>query len=99
MEGTGLYIVEFRSRLQNGIDVDLLSTLDIESHIEVTKGWGLLKYWFRRPEVTGHNLATCDSYSSCAGRHILVVARISGEVVVKKVLGVFGRKTAYLVRD
>ncbi|EXJ77915.1 hypothetical protein A1O3_09074 [Capronia epimyces CBS 606.96] len=53
------YVVEFRSRLKQDIDVDLLFKLDKESHIEATQSGGLLKYWFGVPDAERRNLATC----------------------------------------
>ncbi|KIX01338.1 uncharacterized protein Z518_09063 [Rhinocladiella mackenziei CBS 650.93] len=53
------YVVEFRSKLKQNIDVDLLFKLDKESHIEATKSGGLLKYWYGVPDADRRNLATC----------------------------------------
>jgi hypothetical protein len=54
------YVVEFRSRLKQNIDVDLLFKLDKQSHIEATQGGGLLKYWYGVPNAERRNLATCE---------------------------------------
>ena len=53
------YVVEFRSKLKLNIDVDLLFTLDKESHVEATASGGLLKYWYGVPNSERRNLATC----------------------------------------
>ncbi|KAJ9615149.1 hypothetical protein H2200_001223 [Cladophialophora chaetospira] len=53
------YVVEFRSRLKQDIDVDRLFRLDKESHIEATASGGLLKYWYGVPDESRRNLATC----------------------------------------
>jgi len=53
------YVVEFRSKLKQSIDVDLLFKLDKESHAEATQGGGLLKYWYGIPNAERRNLATC----------------------------------------
>jgi hypothetical protein len=55
------YVVEFRSKLKENIDVDLLFKLDKESHIEATASGGLLKYWYGLPDEDRRNLATCKS--------------------------------------
>lgn len=54
------YVVEFRSKLKQNIDVDLLFRLDKESHIEATQSGGLLKYWYGVPNPERRNLATCE---------------------------------------
>ncbi|EXJ88545.1 hypothetical protein A1O1_05475 [Capronia coronata CBS 617.96] len=53
------YVVEFRSKLKQNVDVDLLFKLDKESHVEATKSGGLLKYWYGTPDTERRNLATC----------------------------------------
>ncbi|RMZ87023.1 hypothetical protein DV736_g5753, partial [Chaetothyriales sp. CBS 134916] len=53
------YVVEFRSRLKESIDNDLLFKLDKESHREATESGGLLKYWYGVPNKERRNLATC----------------------------------------
>jgi len=53
------YVVEFRSKLKQNIDNDLLFKLDKESHAEATKSGGLLKYWYGVPDTERRNLATC----------------------------------------
>ena len=53
------YVVEFRSKLKQNVDVDLLFKLDKESHVEATKSGGLLKYWYGIPNAERRNLATC----------------------------------------
>ncbi len=55
------YVVEFRSKLMQNIDVDLLFQLDKQSHVEATQGGGLLKYWYGVPNAERRNLATCES--------------------------------------
>jgi hypothetical protein len=54
------YVVEFRSKLKEDIDVDLLYRLDKESHGEAAQSGGLLKYWYGKPDVERRNLATCE---------------------------------------
>ncbi|KAK5106146.1 hypothetical protein LTS08_000263 [Lithohypha guttulata] len=56
---TEFYAVEFRSKLKEGIDDDLLFRLDKESHREATASGGSLKYWFGVPDLERRNLATC----------------------------------------
>jgi len=58
------YVVEFRSKLKNGIDNDLLFKLDKKSHEEATAAGGLLKYWYGEPDSDRRNLATCKSKPS-----------------------------------
>ncbi|KAL2444359.1 hypothetical protein ABEF95_016407 [Exophiala dermatitidis] len=53
------YVVEFRSKLKQDIDVDLLFRLDKESHAEATASGGLLKYWYGVANSERRNLATC----------------------------------------
>jgi hypothetical protein len=53
------YVVEFRSKLKEGIDVDRLFQLDKKSHQEATQSGGLLKYWYGVPDNERRNLATC----------------------------------------
>ncbi|EHY59494.1 hypothetical protein HRR83_001230 [Exophiala dermatitidis] len=53
------YVVEFRSKLKQDIDVDLLFRLDKESHAEATASGGLLKYWYGVADSERRNLATC----------------------------------------
>ena len=53
------YVVEFRSKLKQSFDRDLLFRLDRESHKEATESGGLLKYWFGVPDTERRNLATC----------------------------------------
>jgi hypothetical protein len=54
------YVVEFRSKLGEGIDVDRLFQLDKMSHQEATRSGGLLKYWYGVPDSERRNLATCE---------------------------------------
>ena len=54
------YVVEFRSKLKKNIDVELLFSLDKQSHVEATASGGLLKYWYGVPDVDRRNLATCE---------------------------------------
>jgi hypothetical protein len=64
---TSFYVVVFRSVLKPHIDIDLLYTLDFESHREACESGGLLKYWFGKADDERRNLATCEfalSYSS-----------------------------------
>ena len=53
------YIVAFRSKIRPTTDRSHLGALDEASHLEATKGGGLLKYWFGEPDAAGRNLATC----------------------------------------
>ena len=53
------YVVEFRSKLQENIDIDRLYLLDKQSHMEATASGGLLKYWYGSPDSERYNLATC----------------------------------------
>jgi hypothetical protein len=53
------YIVEFRSRLKENIDNDLLYLLDRKSHVEANANGGLLKYWYGSGDAARRNLATC----------------------------------------
>ncbi|KAL9625404.1 MAG: hypothetical protein Q9160_000467 [Pyrenula sp. 1 TL-2023] len=53
------FVVFFRSRLQEHVDLELISRLDEESHAEATTSGGLLKYWFGHPDERRRNLATC----------------------------------------
>ena len=53
------YIVAFRSKVRPTTDRSHLGALDEASHLEATKGGGLLKYWFGEPDAAGRNLATC----------------------------------------
>jgi hypothetical protein len=53
------YVVEFRSKLKQKIDNELLFKLDKESHVEATASGGLLKYWYGVPDTERRNLATC----------------------------------------
>jgi len=66
------YVVEFRSKLLEKIDNDLLFKLDRESHREATHSGGLLKYWFGTPDAERRNLATCQSPSpTSVSAHVL----------------------------
>jgi hypothetical protein len=56
---TDFYVVVFRSELKPHIDMDLLYTLDFESHREACESGGLLKYWFGKADEGRRNLATC----------------------------------------
>lgn len=58
------YVVEFRSKLYQDIDRDLLFKLDKESHAEATQAGGLLKYWYGVPNHERRNLATCKTVVS-----------------------------------
>ena len=69
------YVVEFRSRLKETIDADLLFTLDKESHIEATQSGGLLKYWYGVPNANRRNLATCKYDNSRYHRTTLIYSR------------------------
>lgn len=53
------YVVDFRSKLKENIDNDLLFSLDKHSHREATASGGLLKYWYGSPNSENYNLATC----------------------------------------
>jgi len=53
------YVVEFRSKLKESVDNDLLYALDRQSHREATESGGLLKYWYGSPDSSRFNLATC----------------------------------------
>ena len=53
------YVVEFRSRLKDDADKELLFALDRMSHAEANRSGGLLKYWFGKPDSQGKNMATC----------------------------------------
>ena len=53
------YVVEFRSRVKQDINRELLYSLDKESHAEATASGGLLKYWYGVPDEQRNNLATC----------------------------------------
>jgi hypothetical protein len=55
------YIVEFRSKLKERINVDLLYKLDKESHSEANQSGGLFKYWYGSPDSERRNLATCKT--------------------------------------
>lgn len=55
------YVVEFRSKLNQEIDNNLLFKLDKKSHEEATACGGLLKYWYGEPDSERRNLATCKS--------------------------------------
>jgi hypothetical protein len=55
------YIVEFRSKLKERINVDLLYKLDKESHSEANQSGGLLEYWYGSPGSEIRNLATCKT--------------------------------------
>lgn len=55
------YVVEFRSKLKQDIDNNLLFKLDKKSHEEATACGGLLKYWYGEPDPERRNLATCKS--------------------------------------
>ena len=55
------YVVEFRSKLKQEIDNELLFKLDKKSHQEATAAGGLLKYWYGEPDQQRRNLATCKS--------------------------------------
>ena len=57
------YIVAFRSKVRPTTDRAHLGALDEASHLEATKGGGLLKYWFGEPDTEGRNLATCKCMS------------------------------------
>jgi hypothetical protein len=57
------YVVEFRSKLKQDIDNNLLFKLDKKSHEEATACGGLLKYWYGEPDSERRNLATCKSTS------------------------------------
>lgn len=58
---TEFYVVEFRSKLKEEFDYDLLFSMDKQSHREATASGGLLKYWFGSPDTDRRNLATCES--------------------------------------
>ncbi|KAK6380339.1 uncharacterized protein PV06_05513 [Exophiala oligosperma] len=53
------YVVDFRSKLMEDIDSELLFKLDKFSHVEATQSGGLLKYWYGTPDGNRRNLATC----------------------------------------
>ncbi|KAF2097973.1 hypothetical protein NA57DRAFT_57145 [Rhizodiscina lignyota] len=53
------YAVAFFSKLQEGVDRDLLYQLDKESHREAVESGGLLMYYFGSPNEERRNLATC----------------------------------------
>ncbi|KIW20885.1 hypothetical protein PV08_01464 [Exophiala spinifera] len=53
------YVVDFRSKLMEDIDSELLFKLDKFSHVEATESGGLLKYWYGTPDADRRNLATC----------------------------------------
>ena len=55
------YVVEFRSKLKEVIDTDLLYQLDKQSHAEAVESGWLLKYWYGSPDGERQNLATCES--------------------------------------
>jgi hypothetical protein len=55
------YVVEFRSKLKEAINTDLLFQLDEQSHAEAVESGGLLKYWYGSPDDEKLNLATCES--------------------------------------
>lgn len=57
------YVVEFRSKLKQHIDQDLLFNLDKYSHAEANISGGLLKYWYGSPDAERRNLATCELFS------------------------------------
>lgn len=63
-ERQSFYVVEFRSRLKQDIDGELLFTLDKQSHREATESGGLLKYWYGTPDAARNNLATCKQKPS-----------------------------------
>lgn len=54
------YVVDFRSKLMEDIDSELLFRLDKFSHVEATQSGGLLKYWYGTPDANRRNLATCE---------------------------------------
>ena len=60
------YVVEFRSKVKEDINVELLYRLDKESHAEAMQSGGLLKYWYGKPDESRRNLATCKKKSDCA---------------------------------
>ncbi|KAA8652128.1 uncharacterized protein ATNIH1004_001032 [Aspergillus tanneri] len=53
------YVVVFRSRLREDVDMSRLHDLDAFSHQEATASGGLLKYWFGTKNANRENLATC----------------------------------------
>jgi hypothetical protein len=55
------YIVEFRSKLKERSNVDLLYKLDKESHSEANQSGGLLKYWYGSPDSERRKLVTCKT--------------------------------------
>jgi hypothetical protein len=65
---TSFYVVVFRSKLKLGIDNDMLTKLDYESHREACESGGLLKYWFGKPDSERQNLATCECTMSIIAR-------------------------------
>lgn len=56
------YVVEFRSKLQPGVDQEHLHALDAYSHQEAIASGGLLKYWFGTKDGERRNLATCGFF-------------------------------------
>jgi hypothetical protein len=59
LESLHLYVIVFRSKINEHADRQLLGELDKAAHIEAIEGGGLLKYWFGTPNEVGRNLATC----------------------------------------
>jgi hypothetical protein len=72
---TSFYVVTFRSKLKEGIDIDYLYKLDFESHREACESGGLLKYWFGKTDGERRNLATCMSRVFSFAHHIPVHER------------------------